>query len=66
MTTVDDIFALIRERGAEFNNRDLGAVEAALEALPDDVRFEAEPWIWESLALVINDPDYRGDCEPIE
>ena len=63
---VETIHAIIRDKGRDIRQSDLNAIEAALRRLPAEKRAEVEPWIYEGLALIVNDCLYEGDIAPID
>lgn len=61
--------ALIEEllgKGLALTADDLQEIEAEIALMPLDQAHEREPWIREGIALIVNDPDYRGDIPPIK
>ena len=49
-------------RGAALTAADVFEIEGLLLGMPADEAHEASPWIWESVALIVTDPDYQGDA----
>lgn len=65
MTEMDKIFEIIA-KGNDIRNSDLIAIrELSLEMSPEDFD-DKMPWVWEAIALIVNAPEYEGDCEPID
>lgn len=59
MARIDEILA----RGRALTARDVADIETELALMPLDQAHEQEPWIWEGVALIVNDPDYTGDAK---
>lgn len=49
-------------KGPALTAADVDAIRFDLAVLPVDEAHEAEPWIWEAVALIVTNPDYRGDA----
>ena len=62
----DEIQRIIRDKGRAIMQADLDAIETALAAMPAERRYALEPWIYEGLALIVNDTLYEGDIAPID
>jgi hypothetical protein len=63
---LEEIMAIIRDKGRDIRQSDLDAIAVLLAELPAEKRAEVEPWIYEGLALIVNDCLYEGDIPPIE
>lgn len=50
------------EKGPALTAADVNDIRYELALLPHDEAHEAEPWIWEAVALIVTDPDYKGDA----
>jgi len=59
MARIDD---LISKRAA-LTAADVREIEIELALMPVDEAHEKEPWVWEAVALIVNDPDYAGDAK---
>lgn len=63
MATIDAILQRVRDRGLSLSGDDVRQIELDLTQLPADLASEAEPWIWEAVGLIVNDPLYEGDAK---
>lgn len=61
MASIDEIQAIIRDKGAALALEDIREIEYQLTQVPVEQAREAEPWIWEAVGLVVNAPEYEGD-----
>lgn len=52
---------IISDRGPALRAADLREIQLLLIDAPLEAQHQAEPWIWESIARIISDPEYRGD-----
>lgn len=59
--SIETIQALL-EKGPALTAADVNDIRYELALLPLDEAHEAEPWIWEAVALIVTDPDYKGDA----
>lgn len=59
MARIDDLLA----KGAAITAADVDEIETELALMPLDEAHEKEPWIWEAVSLIVNDPDYAGDAK---
>lgn len=50
-------------RGRALTARDVADIEAELALMPLDEAHAVEPWVWEGVALIVNDPEYAGDAK---
>lgn len=66
MSAVDKIMEIIGTKGAELRQTDIDEIEALVVDIPVDDLPTVYPWIWESIALIVNDCLYEGDIEPVE
>lgn len=62
MAAIDQIQAIIRDRGAGLRQLDVDEISALITQIPLDTVHEAEPWIWEAVGQIVDDPDYTGDA----
>jgi hypothetical protein len=60
MASIDRIQSLI-SKGPALTAADIGGIEYELAVMPVDEAHEVEPWVWEAVARIVTDPDYRGD-----
>lgn len=49
-------------KGPALTAADVREIQYEMAVLPVDEAHEASPWIWESVALIVTDPDYKGDA----
>lgn len=49
-------------KGPALTAADVADIQYELAVLPHDEAHEASPWIWEAVALIVTDPDYKGDA----
>lgn len=59
MARIDDLLA----KGPALSAADIDEIETELALMPLDEAHAKEPWVWECVALVVNDPDYAGDAK---
>lgn len=50
-------------KGLALTAVDVSNIQFELATMPLDEAHEAEPWIWEAVALIVNSPDYQGDAQ---
>lgn len=50
-------------RGLALTAQDVRELQSEIAVLPLGQAHEAEPWVWEAVALIVNDPDYAGDAK---
>lgn len=62
MAALADIRALL-DKGPDLRAPDIDELRALLAMLPVDDQTETERWVWEAVALIVNDPLYRGGAE---
>lgn len=62
--SIDRINALLGKQLA-LTAADVREIEVELALLPVDAAHEAESWVAEGIALIVNDPDYQGDATVI-
>lgn len=55
--------AIAAEKREAITQADIIAIQDELLLAPADQAHEAARWIWEGVALTINNPDYRGDAK---
>lgn len=61
---IDKAQAILAEKGAKLMQADLIEMEMLfLQAAPEDL--DDAMFLMEGVALVVNDPSYKGDIEPI-
>lgn len=62
---IDEIMTILSERGSDLNRDDLARInELALDVPLEDT--EQLGTVWEGIALIVNDPLYSGDIDPID
>ena len=66
VSAIEQIRAIIREKGRDIMQSDIEDIEALVVDIPIDDLPVVYPWIWESIALIVNDCLYEGDIEPID
>ena len=59
MARIDDLL----EKGPAITAADVVEIETELALMPLDEAHVIEPWVWEGVSLIVNDPDYRGDAK---
>jgi len=47
-------------KGPALTAIDVQAISDEILLLPGDQYHERGPWVWEAVALIVNDPDYMG------
>ena len=55
--------AALLAKGPALTAADVAAIDLETMLLPLDEQHERRPWIWESVARIVNDPDYMGDAK---
>lgn len=60
---LSDITEFLARRGLDLRQTDVDDVQAMLLLVPVDDALKAEPEIWESVSLIIDDPLYEGDAQ---
>ncbi len=60
---VSDIRALLELRGKDLRQADVDELEVMVALLPDAEHEEAAGGIWETVAMIVNDPEYTGDAK---
>lgn len=61
---IDEAQAILADKGAGLMQSDLIEIETLLvQADPDD--WESGLFVMEGVALIVNDPSYKGDIPPI-
>ncbi len=63
--TIDEVFALIKEKGENIMQADIDEIHIAAVEFNDEDR-ERLAWAFESLFLTINDKRYKGDAKPLD
>lgn len=63
MANSDEILQRIADKGMTITADDVRRIEFDLTQMPVDEANEAEPWIWEAVGLIVNDPIYGGDAK---
>lgn len=53
----------ILAKGPALTAADVENLQFELANMPLDQAHEREPWVWEAVALIVNDPDYLGDAK---
>lgn len=66
MKAYDEIMEIVTTKGLDLMQSDIDEIEALVVDIPVDDLPTVYPWIWERIALVVNDSLYEGDIEPIE
>lgn len=56
--TISEIIA----KGPALTAADVREIEILLALMPFDEAHEKEPWIWEAVGRIVNDPEYMGDA----
>lgn len=51
------------EKGPALTAADVDLIRFDLALMPPDESHEVEPWVWEAVALIVTNPDYRGDAK---
>lgn len=59
MARIDDLLG----KGSALTAADVAEIETELALMPLDEAHEKEPWVWEGVSLIVNDPDYLGDAK---
>lgn len=59
MARIDDLLA----KGLALTAANVHEIEREIVLMPLAEAHEKEPWIWEGVALIVNDPDYAGDAK---
>lgn len=58
MARIDDLLA----KGPALTAADVQEIQVELALMPLEESYSQEPWIWEAVGLIVNDPDYKGDA----
>lgn len=61
--TEQEITDFIGERGDKITRADLSRLNAMLFELPLEEVSDVRSWIYESIALTVSDPSYKGDLD---
>jgi hypothetical protein len=61
----EKIIDLIGEKGAKLTQADMDQIESLIPDIPLDELPDSYGAIHEALALIVNDPAYEGDIEPM-
>jgi hypothetical protein len=61
MARIDEIQAIIA-KGDALTAADVREIEFLLTQMPLDEQHEAVPWVWEAVALIVDDLTYTGDA----
>lgn len=59
---VSEIRTLLEKRGTDIRQTDVEELRALLTQVPDDEHDEVAAWVWEAVALIVDNPDYSGDA----
>lgn len=62
MAPTEKIRALLEQRKFDLRQSDLDEISALLVQVDLDEVQDVEGWVWESVALILNDPAYSGDA----
>lgn len=62
MAPTEKIRVLLEQRKFDLRQSDLDEISALLVQVDLDEVQDVEGWVWESVALIVNDPDYTGDA----
>lgn len=65
MSAVDEIMSIISTKGADLMQSDIEEIQFLTVDIPIDELPDTYPWIWEAIALIVNDPLYEGDIPPV-
>lgn len=57
-----EIAAFLAKRGADLRADDIDELRAMLTQVPPKQYDDIAGWVWEAVALVVNDPAYEGDA----
>lgn len=64
-----EISAFLAKRGSDLRADDIDELRAMLTQVDPDEYDAVAGWVWEAVALVVNDPAYEGDAkvpEPVD
>lgn len=62
MAPTEKIRVLLEQRKFDLRQSDLDEISALLVQVDLDEVQNVEGWVWESVALIVNDPAYTGDA----
>lgn len=62
MEHIEQIQAIVA-KGLALRQPDIEEIQFLFTQAPVDAARAAEPWIWEAVALIVNDPAYEGDAK---
>lgn len=62
MAPTEKIRVLLEQRKFDLRQSDLDEISALLVQVDLDEVQDVEGWVWESVALIVNDPAYTGDA----
>jgi hypothetical protein len=65
MTALEQIDKIITDRGDKLNRDDFISIRILEPEVPLEDS-EALAFVWERIALIVNDPLYDGDADPVE
>lgn len=65
MKTPNDILEFINDNARDLSQDDLVKVDEAIDA-NDQIDDFTIGMIYEAIALIVNAPEYEGDCSPID
>ena len=63
MASSKEISDFLQKRGNDLRADDIDEIETLLALLPVEQYDEVAGWVWEAVALIVNDPDYVGDAK---
>jgi len=58
-----EISDFLQKRGNDLRADDIDEIETMLALLPVEQYDEVAGWVWEAVALIVNDPSYEGDAK---
>ena len=63
MASSKEISDFLQKRGNDLRADDIDEIETLLALLPVEQYDEVAGWVWEAVALIVNDPSYEGDAK---
>jgi len=63
---MDQIMDLISAKRLTLNQTDMREIYDLITQIPLDDLPDQYPWIFESLSIFVNSPEYEGDIPPID
>lgn len=62
MASSNEIAEFLRKRGRDLRADDIDELRIMLAALPVEQYETVAGGVWETVALIVNDPEYEGDA----